>query len=147
MSGQHGGYRRPEHPAPTSGPGALSRRTDGHQPIRVQNDQEYGDRKAQIAQQQAAPLPQQQMAPAADIPSGGTAQPYSGVPFGAGSQRPEEPITHGVDIGPGGGPEVLGIGAGPRPDGFITNMLEQLSATDTTGTLGKLYLIAKQRGV
>ena len=145
MSGQHGGYRRPEHPAPTSGPGALSRRTDGHQPIRVQNDQEYGDRKKAVAQQQAAPLPQQQMAPAADIPSGGTAQPYSGVPFGAGSQRPEEPITHGVDIGPGGGPEVLGMGGQAQGTGQMTQLLQTLSVADTTGVLAKLMLAAKAK--
>lgn len=76
---------------------------------------------------------------------GGAPGAAGAVPFDAPSQRPNEPITHGVDIGPGAGSEVLGMQA--QPTGYLTNMLQQMSASDTTGTLAKLYLIAQQRGV
>ena len=32
MAEAHGGYRQPSSPAPVSGPGALSKRTDGNAP-------------------------------------------------------------------------------------------------------------------
>ena len=53
-----GGYRRP---TPTnknavSGPGALSQRTDGTQPVMRGQDMAYGESGAYQAQQQAAPL-------------------------------------------------------------------------------------------
>ena len=46
-----GGYRQPSNPAPVSGPGALSARTDGgagssKQPIRRIPGQAYGEGKA-----------------------------------------------------------------------------------------------------
>ena len=57
-----GGYRQPNKPAAVSGPGALSARTDGGagsstQPIRRIPGQQYGEGKALVEQQQAAPLP------------------------------------------------------------------------------------------
>ena len=56
-----GGKRTPATPAPVSGPGALSARTDGgpgsaSQPIRVPTGGAYGEAKALTEQQQAAPL-------------------------------------------------------------------------------------------
>lgn len=52
----------PAKPAPVSGPGALSQRTDGgpgsqNQPIRVASGQPYGQRQALEGAQRAAPLP------------------------------------------------------------------------------------------
>jgi hypothetical protein len=93
---EHGGYRRPEHPAPVSGPGALSRRTDGTQPEMVASGGQYGDRKAMQAIQGGAPM--------AGPPPG--PRP---VPFGAPTQRPDEPVTAGADAGPGIGSSAAGI--------------------------------------
>jgi hypothetical protein len=91
-------------------------------------------------------MSQQDSIQPAAVPSGGPQ--YAGGAFGGPSARPGEPVTHGVDIGPGGGPEVLGVTPQAQmPTGYITNLLQTMSATDTTGTLGKLYLIAKQRNV
>lgn len=157
MAGGHGGSRTPANPAPVSGPGALSRRTDGKQPIRVQNDQDYGDRKTAIAAQQAAPLKQQGEAPPMQVPQGqpaptpsqGQAPAPSGVPFGAPTQRPDEPITTGVDIGPGAGSSIMGFPQAPNPaqgTGQMTALLANLSASDTTGILGQLYQAAQARG-
>jgi hypothetical protein len=152
---EHGGYRAPASPAPVSGPGKYSKRTDGHpsQVLSAAPDQAYGEQKAQLDAQRlapmgaAAPLPPSATPASAPADAGPSLAPYAGGDFTGPSARPGEPITHGVDIGDGGGSAVLNLPAGPRPDGYLTNMLEQMSATDTTGTLGKLYLIAKQRGV
>ena len=87
-----GGYRQPKKPAASSGPGALSDRTDGGagsktQPLRRLPEADHGANKAFYEQQQAAPLP---VAQSPDV-------------F-AGTERPMEPITEGVPIGQGGGP-------------------------------------------
>ena len=146
MADGHGGYRKPTNPAPVSGPGRLSKRTDGgpSQKLQALTDQPYGDREASLQQQRSAPMSQQNSIQPMPVPSG--SPQGSPVPFDAPSNRPNEPITHGVDIGPGAGPEVLGL-APQQPSGYLTNMLRAMSASDTTGTLAKLYLIASQRGV
>lgn len=56
-----GGYQPPQNPAPVSGPGALSARTDGgpgnqRQPIRVAPGQPYGERQAMEELQGSAPM-------------------------------------------------------------------------------------------
>ena len=55
-SSGHGGYRRPTNPAPVSGPGALSRRTDGMQPRATLPDAKYGEQQAFQQAQGAAPM-------------------------------------------------------------------------------------------
>src|SRR5690348_5532140 len=110
-----GGARQPGAPAPVSGPGALSRRTDGGpgQPIRPVTGLPYGQAQQLQSIQQAAPMSsspggnQAQPALAAQA-----AQPPAGpprVPFGAPTQQPNVPVTAGAALGPGPGPEALGI--------------------------------------
>lgn len=151
MANGHGGKRTPHNPAPASGPGRLSKRTDGGpgQKLQAQTGGDYGSREESLQQQRSAPMSQQDSIQPTPVPSGGGAGGGGAAPpFGAPTARPGEPITHGVDIGPGGGPEVLGLQQpGAMPTGYLTNMLQQMSATDTTGTLAKLYVIAQQRGV
>ena len=93
-----GGYRQPEHPAPVSGPGSLSRRTDGGpgQPVRDLPNPSYGDRKDFREIQGSAPME-------------GASTPAPSTPFDAPSQRPEEPVTAGAAAGMGPGPEAAGI--------------------------------------
>lgn len=91
---RHGGYRKPTSPAAASGPGALSRRTDG-QPSMDLPDAKYGEGAAFTAAQQAAPM-SASPAPGVDL--------SSIIPFGAPSQRPDEPVTAGLPGGPGAGP-------------------------------------------
>lgn len=107
-----GGYRAPKTPAAASGPGAMSQRTDGGagQPIRPMpatgpGGGGYGARQASVQQQQAAPLraggpatPQGQPAP-----QGGP--PLAPVDFYGPTQRPNEPITSGAQMGPGLAPD------------------------------------------
>lgn len=90
-NGQHGGYREPRNPAPVSGPGALSQRTDGQGTRRLPNAA-YGESKAFEEQQKAAPVAQ--------------ANPInvSGLtPMDAETQFPERPVTDGVNAGLGAG--------------------------------------------
>ena len=91
----------PRKPAATSLPGRDSSRTDGgaSQPIRVASGQPYGSRQAQVAQQQAAPLPT-----GPPTAGGATPQPQPQQPPGpsqaeqlfAPTQRPNESITAGL---------------------------------------------------
>lgn len=106
-NGQHGGYRRPENPAPVSGPGKHSRRTDGQpgmtntQAARYISGQDYGEGKVANEVAQAAPL-----AAAPEIPSL-TPIPEGFMDFEQDTQRPEEPDTAGMDWGEGRGYEPI----------------------------------------
>ena len=116
-----------EKPAMTSGPGALSRRTDGgpasKQAIRyVSGMPAYGDAQALMDMQASAPMaktnippksapasamqPQQPMAPSA-----GNGQPIQPAvtPLNAPTAKPLEPVTAGAASGAGPGPEVLNL--------------------------------------
>ena len=113
MANGHGGNRTPSSPAPVSGPGALSQRTDGgpgaKQPLRVPTGGQYGDATQLRQDQQGAPM----------AASGGGDQAAPGllaglsIPqgpgFGAPSQQPDTPVTAGAASGPGPGPEALGL--------------------------------------
>ena len=102
-----GGYRKPANPAPVSGPGKLSRRTDGG-PTQGMKDIAangvYGERKALAEMQSSAPMqgnttpsmPSPQVSAASVAP---TQQPMVGL-FDP-TQRPEEPITAGMPFGEG----------------------------------------------
>lgn len=121
MANGHGGYRQPEHPAPTSGPGRLARRTDGGpgQALRVPTGGSYGDAQAMDSIQRSAAM---NLAPGALTPGAGSSvppgPPVPVTPFGAPSSRPGEPVTSGASVGAGPGPESLGL---PTP----TQLLQQ----------------------
>lgn len=90
----HGGYRAPASRAAVSGPGALSQRTDSAPPGEF-SGLPYGENKAVNDQMAAAPTqPGQQGRPAPGGPPGGV--------FGA-TGNPDEPMTAGIDAGPGAG--------------------------------------------
>ena len=90
------GYRQPSNPAPVATQDR--NRTDGGpgnaiQPLRRLPDADYGANKAFVEQQQAAPLP---VAGEATTPN-----------VFAPTERPGEPATQGVPIGPGAGPSTV----------------------------------------
>jgi hypothetical protein len=100
-----GGYRKPNNPAPVSGPGALSQRTDGgpgdKQAARYISGLPYGEGQQMMNIQQSAP-----MAAAPGIESSGMAMAPGMaappvVPLTAPSARPNEPVTAGINLGPG----------------------------------------------
>lgn len=116
-----GGSRTPQNPAPVSGPGALSRRTDGGagsktQPIRVPTGQPYGARAQNIAQQQAAPLPDRRPTGPGEGPSGpaGVAPPNPLAPAGPGTLRTAPQSVFGPTARPFE-PPTAGLGASLSP--------------------------------
>jgi hypothetical protein len=153
---EHGGYRKPANPAPVSGPGKYAKRTDGGpaQSISAAPGQPYGDKKAEMAAQRIAPMGGSAPLPTPPSPQGGDQAPpsmpaFTGVPLNAPTQRPGEPITHGVNIGPGAGSEALNLPAptGPQGTGAMSALLGRLSASDMTGALAPLLQAAQARGV
>lgn len=109
MANGHGGYRRPSKPAAVSGPGALSRRTDGKQPVMDLPDAAYGEAKTFREQQQSAPMAQ------AAQPTQSPGIDLSGVvPLTEPTQQPDVPVTDGAAYGPGAGTAAIGVMANPQ---------------------------------
>jgi hypothetical protein len=146
MAEGHGGYRQPSNPAPVSGPGSLSRRTDG-QGARYMAGGDYGEGQEMMDLQTSAPMSKtettavrprargagRQAAPEAAMPT----------PLFAPTERPDEPITAGAPFGPGPGPAISNVAAGRRP----SESLMRLAQRDSTGEFEALALILAQRGL
>lgn len=79
-----------------SGPGKFSKRTDRQGAKQLPNAA-YGEQKQFQAEQAGAPMARTPN-PMADV-----------VPLTAPTRRPDEPVTAGVDVGPGPGSEILGL--------------------------------------
>lgn len=103
-----GGYKKPKNPAPVSGPGALSQRTDGGptQAAKYMPGLEQGQGKINMANQMAAPLAGTQ-----PMPNEMPALPPL-TPLTAPTQRPQEPQSLGMPFGNTPGPEILNL---PNP--------------------------------
>jgi hypothetical protein len=116
-----------------SGPGKLSKRTDlpPSQGAKRLPNAAYGEQRDFQAQQAGAPMAK-------------SPDPMAGViPLSAPTNRPSEPVTAGVDAGPGPGREILGL------KGSAETMQEDLSVlakymplmaayadtTESTGTM------------
>jgi hypothetical protein len=107
MAENRGGYRKPKNPAPVSGPGKFSERTDGGPADTRQRKVEvtgmgYGENQELNEIQSMAPLA---AAPDATTMSQTTFSPQSAVqqpiPLTADTQRPDEPLSAGMPFGPG----------------------------------------------
>lgn len=108
-----GGDRTPSNPAPVSGPGALSKRTDGGptnpkkgQPVRTPTGGSYGEATELTGLQQGAPLgasPGGESGIPLDIPLS------SGPGFAEDSAQPDVPVTDGAMLGPGAGVDALNL--------------------------------------
>lgn len=73
----------------------------------------YGARKAQTDAMNAVPIqPPKSASPGAAM-AGQAPPPVPPLPFDRPSERPGEPVTAGLESGPGPGPEALGMGDGP----------------------------------
>jgi hypothetical protein len=102
MARGRGGRQRPSNPAPVSGPGALSQRTDGGPGDLRFTGLSHGENKAVNDQAAAAPLARQ------GAPGAAGQAPRPVTPIGpegifGGTDRPGEPLTAGIDFGPGAG--------------------------------------------
>jgi len=125
-----------------SGPGKFSVRTD------LPASQNYGDRKAM--QEQIAGAPTARTADVRGLPTGQVQAAAQAAPQApvtelyAPSERPNEPVTSGVAIGPGPGPEVMGY-AGQSEK--LSDILSQMLPYDTDGEIAILYQQAVSRGL
>jgi hypothetical protein len=127
--------------AGTSGPGKFSKRTDG---LEFQSDT-YGAGVENAAIKAGAPLATTPDVRPTSLSEQGMApsQVERVTPLFADSQRPDEPITAGIAMGPGPGPEVLGA-AQIRIK--TSDTLAKLLPFDDTGEIAVLYQEALARG-
>ena len=92
MAGK-GGYQKPNNPAPVSGPGKMSQRTDGGpadpQPMRHIPTDEWGGSAEMNDVQQGAPM------------AGGVVREPPPTRLDAPDDRPDVPVTAGANMGPG----------------------------------------------
>jgi len=125
---EQGGYRKPSNPAPISGPGALSQRTDGGptQPARYMSGLPYGEGQQNYDNQVAAPMAGNPV-PQMEMPT----------PLTAPTARPNEPITAGVNIGDGPGSEAMG--RLPNKAYTLTEVFRNLIQYDASGDAELVY--------
>lgn len=125
-----------------SGPGKFSVRTD------LPASQNYGDRKAmqeQIAGAPTARTPDVRGLPTGQVQAAAQAAPQVPVTeLYAPTQRPNEPVTSGVAVGPGPGPEVMGYNGQSEK---LSDILSQMLPYDTDGEIAILYQQAVSRGL
>jgi len=125
-----------------SGPGKFSVRTD------LPASQNYGDRKAMAEQIAGAPTARTEDVrglPTGQVQAAAQAAPQPPVTeLFAPTQRPNEPITSGVAVGPGPGPEVMGYATQSEK---LSDILSQMLPYDTDGEIAILYQQAVSRGL
>lgn len=104
-----GGYQRPSNPAAVSGPGKFSQRTDGGPGAGTYeySGLPYGDNQAVNSVADGAPMGRPGGGPPAPAGRGSSPRVRMGPEgvFGP-TERPAEPLTAGVDWGPGPGASV-----------------------------------------
>jgi hypothetical protein len=149
MAGPNGGYREPNNPAPVSGPGQLSQRTDGG-PQQVQADMSgmpYGENAEfntmqSMAPMSASPSARSPRASARSAKSAGGGM--SATPLFAPTQRPDEPVTAGAPFGPGDGPMVMNTSVPSRTT--MSSTFRKIANSSNDPKIAKLAYIAEQRG-
>lgn len=125
--------------AGVSGPGKYSVRTDKLS----MGSTAYGEGVDTAAIQSGAPLAKTgdvRGVPASEVRAAVT-EPVT--PLYAPTQRPEEPITAGVDIGPGVGSSALMMGKSAEK---LSDALAKMLPYDETGEIGILYQQALSKG-
>jgi hypothetical protein len=120
--------------AGASGPGKFSKRTDLPSAY-------YGEGVETAAIKSGAPLATTPSATASSAPS--VPAPAPVTPLFAPSQRPEEPITTGIDRGPGLGSETLMM---KKSITKTSDTLAKMLPYDTDGSIAILYQQAVARG-
>jgi hypothetical protein len=113
--------------AGVSGPGKFSKRTDG---LSFEST-EYGSGVEQAAFKAGAPMAKTadvRGARASDVRAAATQAPVT--PLFAPTQRPDEPITSGISMGDGPGPEVLGININQDTEADRARLISYLPALE-----------------
>ena len=149
MAGPNGGYRKPTNPAPVSGPGQLSQRTDGG-PQQVQANMTgmpYGENAEFNTMQSMAPMsasPSARSPRASARSAKGAGGGMSATPLFAPTQRPDEPVTAGAPFGPGDGPMMMNTSAPTRTT--FSSTFRKIANNSSDPRIAKLAYIAEQRG-
>jgi len=135
-----GGYHPPASPAPVSGPGALSQRTDAP-PLAV-SGLAYGSNGPLNQQMSGLPNGQAPNVPPMN-PPGGPQSPSGAqiLPPSAPTTLPNQPISHGAPFGPG--PNSV---PGQQPY-TLTDILGRMLGNDIAGRLEDVYLNAEKNGL
>lgn len=126
---------------------AYPNRTDmnqNRQPVTVASGQPYGARQEQVAAQRALPLPAAPPVPAPPPPAPG-ALPGGRGPFTRPTEYPNEPLTAGMSIGPGPGPEALAMRGGLSMDDEIVARLRGLYQAFPSSDIERLLDYAERR--
>ena len=121
--------------AGASGPGKFSKRTDLPSAY-------YGEGVETAAIKSGAPLATTASATASSAPS---VAPAPVTPLFAETTRPSEPITNGIPIGEGAGPEALMMQS-QFANRKLSDILADMIPYDTTGEVQYLYQNALSRG-
>lgn len=125
-----------------SGPGKYAKRLD-RMPANA-----YGDQKETASfVNKGTPLattPDVRPAPASQVTAAATQAPV--IPLFAPSQRPDEPVTHGIDMGAGAGSDALMMQS-KFAQQKVSDALAQMLPYDQTGEVGILYQQALSRGM
>ena len=129
--------------AGVSGPGKFSKRTDG---LSFEST-EYGSGVANAANKAGAPLAKTpDVRPTSRSEMGmAPSQMEPVTPLYAPSQRPDEPITSGIAMGEGPGPEALGMQ--PVQQEKLSDILATMLPYDQSGEVEILYQRALARGM
>lgn len=123
-----------------SGPGKFAKRTDLEY-----ESQAYGDGAAYDAAKAGAPLAKSPDVRGATPTAVRDAAQASITPLFAPSERPQEPITTGIDMGPGAGSEILSMRPGQTEK--LSDTLAKMLPYDQTGEVAILYQNALARGM
>ena len=143
MAENRGGMRpsAPQNnPANVSATGGAGQ--SGTQAPRYISGMAYGQGQAIMQQQQSAPMAgPTPTAQSASLPGMESLPPVT--PLTAPTERPNEPITAGMDFGPGPGSEVLNLQR-ERP---LSETLASMLEFDSTGDVQAIYDFAISRGL
>ena len=126
-----------------AGPGKYSTRTDNLQ----MGSTAYGEGVDTQAIKSGAPLSTTKdvrPARAGDVREAAAQAPVTALY--APTQRPNEPVTQGIAVGPGAGPEALMMQS-QFAQTKISDTLAQMLPYDQTGEIGILYQQALSRGM
>jgi hypothetical protein len=119
-----------------SGIGAMSKRTDlnvSQQPARYISGLPQGQGQATYDQQTAAPMQGMPTTPMPDIV--GLTEP---------TQRPNEPITAGVDFGPGPNSSIINL---PNTKPTTLSVLRQIAQNDPSGETDLIFQAFLEKGL
>jgi len=130
---------------------AYPNRTDlnqNRQPVQVASGLPYGQRQALEAAQASMPLPDAPSVPSASAPV--PPRPQGPMPgtlgrFDRGTERPDEPLTAGMDMGAGPGREALARGVMLTQDDQLVSQLRALYSVFPSSDVLRLLQVAESR--